>query len=311
MSPEKPLDEELITEEETTPVADASDSNVFAKLAEEHDADDLITDYGVDEATEEAEVESLEEETPSGEEVLDDEEMSPLAAEAEEESTEAELDPTETPTPEVEAAAETPEVQETESEVVPEVVAKAPEPDKSYEALRTEALVELESKTFAISEEDAQTLVTEPEKILPKLAARVYMEAFENAQRSVMTALPQMILQTMSAQTAMTQATDGFYAKWPKIDRGDAKHAQTVGRIGQVYRQLNPTATAEQFTAEVGAQALLALGIPFDEIIDAPPVETPKPFQPASPSGTARRVVAAKPNGMWETMAEELLTDDE
>jgi hypothetical protein len=308
MPPVEPLNEE--EEIQNAPVAEEGDSNDFSDLAEELLSDDQVEDYGVEAATEEPEGTEPEAETPGGAEKPEGEEP-PLAAEADATVTPEPSAPTEPPTPEVEAAAPAePEVQIEESEEPPEVEVEPSEPDKSYDALRTEALEELQDKTFALSEEDAQTLVTEPEKILPKLAANVYMAAYENVTKSIMASLPQMIAQTMSQQTAVETATDAFYTKWGKLDRNNAKHSSAVNRIAKVYRQVNPKASAEQFTAEVGAQTLLALGIPFEEIIDAPPTEIPKPFQPAAPSGAVRTPPPAAVTNEWTDLAEELIDDD-
>ena len=311
MPPVKPLEEikeELAEIKKETPVAEESDSNEFADLVDEMDADDEVVDFGLEEATPEAEGEEAEEEVPSEDEVPAGKEP-PLAAETTDQPTEVKEVPTEEPAPVEVAAAPEPEVQTTESEPTPEVKAKEPEPDKSYETLRAEAIVELQ-KDFVISDEDAQTLVTEPEKVLPKLGAEIYMMAYENAVKSINAALPQMINSTILHQSAMDQATNTFYTKWGKLDRNNTAHSAAVNRIGMTYRQVNPNASQEQFIAEVGAQALLALGIPFAEIVDAPPAEEVTPFVPASPSGTAPVERAAKPMGAFESLAEEFIDDD-
>lgn len=298
--------------EEVTPVTEESDSNEFSDLVEEMEADDQVVDFGLDEATEETEEETTTEAVVEGEPVPAEKAALPEAV-TEEVTTEESSAPTEEPIPVEVVATTEPVVQETESETKaePETVKPTePEPGESYETLRANALVELE-KDFTISEEDAQTLVTEPEKVLPKLAAQIYMVAYENATKSVMAALPQMIRQTTSQQAAAESATKTFYEKWDKLDSSNKKHSETVARIATVYRQVNPMATAEQFIAEVGAQSLLALGIPFAEIIDSPPVETPPAFQPAAPSGAAAVPRAPKTLGAYEVMAEEFLTDDD
>ena len=310
MAEEQPLEDEVeVTDsvlpegkaEKETPVVEEGDSTVFSDLTEEFEASDKVED-GLEEATPATDEVAQTEEVLADSEVPEGKETVVRADDVGEATEEVEA-PTEEPAPEEEEAAATtePEVQTTESDEK-----ESPEPGKSYETLRTEALVELE-EDFAISEEDAQTLVVEPEKVLPKLAADLYMRAYENITKSINAALPQMIAQTIAHNTALDQATASFYAKWAKLDANNSKHTETVNRIGVVYRQVNPKASQEQFIAEVGAQALLALGIPFAEIVDAPPVE--KPFVPAAPAAAAPMKVP-KVLGMWEEMADELIDDD-
>jgi hypothetical protein len=312
MPPEMPLEDEEVTTapaaEETTPVTEEGDSNIFSEIADELEAEDEMIDVGLEEATGETEEAPPTEEAPSEEQVPEGKEP-PLAAEVEGQPTEGTLAPTEEPPPVVEAAATPPEAQVTESEQPLVTPAEEPEPTKSYDALRAEALVTLE-KDFAISEDDAQTLVTEPEKVLPRLAASIYMAAYENATKSIMAAMPKLISQTITHQSAAATATNDFYGKWDKLDRNNSKHADTVNRIGLVYRQVNPNASQEQFTAEVGAQALLALGIPFTEIIDAPPIETPRAFVPAAPAGAAPTPPPPKSLSAFESLAEEFIDED-
>ena len=293
-------------EEENTVIPEeknsGDDSNVFADLADEFGDDDQVSDerQGAPEA-ESPENEGEEDESLSTEAEVS-EEKKPVEGETESE-TQTEETTTEGSEPEAEAAAEAkPEAQEQES-------VKEPEPVVDYETLRSEALVEME-KEFSIAEDDAQALVTEPEKVLPKLAAQVYMRAYENATKSIMAAMPQVVNNILSQNTAIEAATNAFYSKWPKLDRNNPQHTEAVNRIGSVYRQVNPKASAEQFTAEVGAQVSMALGIPFEEIIDAPPTETQKPFVPAAPARGSNPPAQEKPKGQFEAFAEEFIDDD-
>ena len=154
-------------------------------------------------------------------------------------------------------------------------------------------------------------MAMEPEKVLPKMAAQVYMTAYENIVKAISQAMPGMIQSTMATQSAVERATDEFYGKWTKLDRNNPEHNARVQRIATVYRQMNPTASQEQFIAEVGAQALMALGIPFADIVDAPaPEAQQKPFVPAAPTGAAPVRAAPKPMNAYEVLAEELLNDD-
>lgn len=251
-----------------------------------------------------------------------DEEVPVVATE-----TPAEETPQETPATEPETPAVTTPPAEEEKPAEPATTDQAPPAEQPAEqppseespttpaepvdfaAMRTNAEAEIQAR-YAMSEEDAALMVTEPEKVLPKLAATLYMDAFESISQGLMSALPGMIQQTIQNQQTVSQAEDAFYGKWEgKLSKTDATHKAIIDRVGAVYRQVNPQATSEQYIAEVGAQALMALGIPFQDIIDAPPEITPPPATPAKPGGITPPVVP-KPTNEFATLAEEFLEDD-
>lgn len=290
---------------EETPVdspADAAevDSNLFSELA-----DDMLSD-GDDEVSDTADVVVDDGDSEDEEEVASGE--TETAVETAEETPEPEA-----VAPEVDPQQQT---QQDAPEAQPEAPAQPAEESATAEpvdfsAMRTEALQEIEAR-YAISEEDVQTLGTDPEKILPKLAARVYMDAFENISQGLMASLPRMIQSVMQMQTAAQEGESEFYGKWEgRLDKANKDHRATVQRIANVYAQVNPTATRERFIAEVGAQALMALGIPFEQIVDEIEDETPPTaFTPAKPGGTAAPAPARKPGDEWSALAEDFIIEE-
>lgn len=184
----------------------------------------------------------------------------------------------------------------------------------NYEELRTNALSELEER-YKFSEEDENAFTSEPEKVLPKMAARVYMDAFESISRSLTAQLPQMVDNVIRQREVQRQSADKFYSRWDKLDRNDQRVQQLVGQTYNVYRQLNPRATEEEAIRDVGMQVMTALGIPLvdDQTQDEPePVrqQTPPPHVPAKPSGSPPPRGGQSGN-QFETLSEELFDDDE
>lgn len=292
-----------------------SDSNQFSSLAdnmlveEEDERSDLAADVGEDERNDAEKVvdDFLSPKDEASAEVVPEEKVE-VEAEAEVEVAKV--------VPEEPAQQEVPEVP---AEVVPEVkVEESPkeepetvpavEPD--FQKVRGEALSEIE-KLYEFPEEDVLALSTEPEKVLPKLAARLYMDAFENITSGIMNALPGMITNTIQVQKAAQDNETEFFGKWDgKLSATDPTHRDTVTRIANVYAQVNPSATRDRFIAEVGAQALMALGIPFEQIVDAPQEDAPvKPFAPAKPASVTPPPTAVR-NDEWGGLAEEFIIDD-
>ncbi len=312
-------------EEETTPVAEVEetvttdDSNEFAALA-----DDMLDEELAEE------VENVRDESDRGDEVpnstMEDDGTLPVAEETTEvvETTEDEQKPAagEVETKPAEETAETTQTEEQETvaeetkpEDTEESEVKSSEPETEQEevdfvALRQEALQSVTDR-YMISEEDTIALASEPEKVLPKLAAQIYLDAFENITQGIISVIPRMIENQMETKRVSDANTAEFYGKWEgKLDMNNPKHHETVSRIANVYAQVNPDSNRERFIAEVGAQALMALGIPFEQIIDDPePEPKPKPFTPAKPGGIPAR--QGKPTtNEWGELAEDFIVED-
>jgi hypothetical protein len=149
-------------------------------------------------------------------------------------------------------------------------------------AQRSHALAELE-KRYALGEDDAAAMVSEPEVVLPKIAARMYMDIFDGVMRGVMAYIPGSIQNTMRVQEKATQDESDFYKAWPALN--SAQHKGAVERMATMYRQANPQATKEAFIQDVGLLASVNLKLPL-----------PGAQQPAAPAATQRQA-PPKPGG--------------
>lgn len=205
-------------------------------------------------------------------------------------------------------APKSPETPTATPQVTPPAVSPAPaaEEEAAYSERMRATQTALEER-YKLSEQDAQLLMTEPEKVLPKLAAALVMDTVQVVLAQQAKMLPQAIMQTVSRQQQIQEGEDSFYKEWPDLKQ----HNDVVLRIGRAYRSMYPQATREQFIREVGAQAAIALRLPIDPAtgkrVVAAPAATTRPFQP--PRGGA---VAPNPTGTkneFEELAEEFLSD--
>jgi len=297
----KPVIEESVTTDSSDDSTDFGD--VDQELFDETD-ESGDTDLGdtVEEKTPVSETETTAEETPQ---------ETPATAPTETPAVETPTAETETPaepaTPE-----QTPPVEEPPTAVQQpeESPAETPAEPVDYAKMRADAATEIQER-YALSEEDVQLMTTEPEKVLPKMASRLYMDVFENVTQGIMGAIPGMIQQTILSQEAVRQADNAFYGKWNgKLDAGNNDHKAMVDRVGAVYRQVNPNATKDQYIAEVGAQVLMALGIPFQDIVDAPAGDVIPPVTPATPAAITPPTTPRKMN-QFESLSEEFLDEDQ
>lgn len=219
--------------------------------------------------------------------------------------------PAAAPAPTPAPAAETPPV--TPAAPAPSATPVAPaQTPEEYQAWRTNREAELAGSLYAINEADAQALLTEPETVLPRMAARMHMEVMESAMRAIQSVIPRMIEGYNQHERVNTQAKSLFTSINP--DLGDPSYENAILELGQVYRKVNPTAPAEEAARAIGALVRSALGIaapqaPGVTLPTAPaPVAQPAPFTPARGGGTGQ---VPRPSGnQFEALANEFLQDD-
>lgn len=177
----------------------------------------------------------------------------------------------------------------------PQAPAEAP---VDIAALRQNYFNEL-SQYYALAPEDAQRLQTEPELVLPTLAAKVHLEVLD----AVMAQLPQRMTMMMTHYTESTRreqaAEEEFFAPFPDLKA----HKDAVLRVGQMYRAANPKATKEQAIQAIGNFVRQSLGLPNPaQQQQQAPIAPVNPFTPAGSSGAG-----APPAQMseWEFLAQD------
>lgn len=288
--------------EETPSVEEVEEVKVneFAEIADEDDVDNEIEFdlEGLDDGDEETDEDI--QETPEEEiEVVEQkpaEPKEPKAPEEEVEEVEEEIEPQEE------------EVQAPEEVKVDEQPTLTPEEQaEQYKQTRTDSLKAL-TEHYKIKDEDVERLQTEPETVIPELAANMYLDVYESVMKHITQQIPQLIQQNTQQQETVRQNEQAFFNKWPALKGADMS---VMNRLAASYRQLNPKASAEQFINEVGAQAHVTLRIPFEEIVaqsQEPIVQTP--HRPAAPSAQKQPAARQQPRNEFETLSNEFAEDD-
>lgn len=180
---------------------------------------------------------------------------------------------------------------------------------KVYTDWRTETEDLLAKHHYKLSEEDMAQIDAAPQEVLPRMMARVYMDAVSAAITQVLNYLPQTMRQVNEQERINSESENSFFGKWPALK----EHKDSVLKIGQVYRQMNPQASAEQFINEVGAAAMVSLRLDPSGVVQQP-VATPAPSAPFAPAAqTPQGGIAApqKPVNMFTKLNEEFDSYDE
>lgn len=181
---------------------------------------------------------------------------------------------------------------------------------------RTAARAKYESdleKLYQIPVEDVDTLLTSPEKVLPKLVARARVDVEEAVIAAIMGNLPRFLETHSSQQTVIQEQQRQYFAMWPILNDA-AGHKVTERLLASWRPELG--ATSESIMREVGIAAMTILQRPIQAPAaggqpPAPPATPPAaPFQPAGPGG-ASGIPGGRPQlDLWESLADELIQED-
>lgn len=168
-------------------------------------------------------------------------------------------------------------------------------PQMSNDEMRAKFSQELQ-QYYKFDEATAMQLHTEPELVLPQLAANLHM----NVMDAVMATLPQRVMQMIQQHTESarveSEAENTFFTAWPELR--DQKAA--VLQVGKMFRAANPNAPADEAVKKIGEIVMASLGRTRAVVQQqTPPPPTQQPFVPASGSGAG---APPQQQSVWDAM---------
>lgn len=180
------------------------------------------------------------------------------------------------------------------------------QPGQDYGTWRQGALKTLAEGPFALSEETAAALQDDPAKVLPTLAANVYLMAVENATAAVRELLPNVVPQMMEQRQTMAKAVESFNEAAPDL----APHLERVVPISNFLRSQNPDMPTDKFIPLVVATARQMLGLtpPAAAAPAAPAKPATSPIPPHTPvvaSAPRAGTPAVQSQNPWAALAGE------
>jgi hypothetical protein len=160
-------------------------------------------------------------------------------------------------------------------------------PQISQEEAQTRAINELMGRDYAIPEADARRLISEPEAVLPRLAAQVHVNAVRDAGRLVREMLPQMVSAGVQQQLQAIRAEMEFFGNYPALNKPQFR--PYVERAIAVTRQMNQQASREQVMREGAILAAQLIKGSFRQVQQAAPQSraVAPPYRPAASYGGA------------------------
>lgn len=187
---------------------------------------------------------------------------------------------------------------------------------EQLEAKRTQYLESL-TERYALSEEESTTVMVEPEKVLPKMAAQIHANIAQDVINTIFGYMPQYMTQYMAQQQQSAAIQERFFGEWPAL-REAAKDPAVSEKIVQhvaAWKRVNPQADLDSTIREAGIYTMLSLRMPLPPEMLQSAVQQQQPvtptFVPAAPgSATTSGVPRPQPTNPYEILANDFLQDD-
>lgn len=267
---------------------EVDDEDKLSSFFDEVLSGDLDAIPDEEDEVEEADMETADPETSEAEGGTNDDEVKPVVA------------PVVKDTPEVTAAAPVVE-QQTDPVVTPTPVEAPVKTDAERQKEYDDTIRELE-KVYAISDEDADAILTDPKTVLPQMQARAHVLMVQTMHNMITALVPQLIQQVGNEQTTKKTLMDQFAAAWPDLVSKDVE--PTVIQAVVSVRKQYPNASQEELIKKVGpvAYALLGKEAPVKQITPVPaaaPKAKARPFTPAKQQAAPPKTLPSDPMGAF------------
>lgn len=152
-------------------------------------------------------------------------------------------------------------------------------PQQDYSALETQAIERLAASEYALPAEQAQLMVSEPEKVYPQLAARLHVRLASQIGQAVQQMLPSIVDNMVQQRMAAVELENQFYRSYPQL--ADPRFKPVVAASLRAVRQANPQASREQVMADGAAFAAMKLRLNLQAQNQGQPQQMAVPrFQP-------------------------------
>lgn len=174
--------------------------------------------------------------------------------------------------------------------------AQAPTP----EALQMQAIDYLRGGLYRFTDVQARQALTEPETLLPELAARLHVNVVTEMGQHIQRVIPVLVEREVQRRTAVMEAKNEFFQMYPKLNRPEWQGviADSIGMAAQMHQGK----TRGEIMREGAALAVYRLR---SQAPRAPAPGAPRPFTPASPGsgGPSVPMNPQQPSDIWSQLA--------
>lgn len=181
----------------------------------------------------------------------------------------------------------------------PQTPAPASQPQQSPEDMQKAAIDYLRGSVYNFDDETARRALTEPETVLPNLAARLHVNLVQEFAQQIHRVVPMLVERETQRRMAVMEAKNEFFRQYPKLNRPEWSSI-VADSIGMAAR-LHEGKTRQEVMREGAALAAYRIR----SMAPRPPAAQgrPAPFVPASP-GSGGPIVPTNPQQQSNPWAE-------
>lgn len=218
------------------------------------------------------------------------------------------------PLPESQPASEAqPDPVKTDVEVKEEPKQEITQPAAETQQMNLDQIRGELEKAYAISDEQADLLTTDPQKAFPAMAANLHMQIMSQVLTVLERSLPQQIQATQTRQKEYQQVEEQFKQLYPKLDLGKKDVYEAVATAASLVKTQFPQMAMEEKVKRVGLLAQSLLGnIPQVESTAPAAQEAapkPAPVSPAPARGSSGKLNPTQPT-QWDQLLTEIIDED-
>jgi hypothetical protein len=181
----------------------------------------------------------------------------------------------------------------------------APQSAPDLAQMQSRAIDYLMANEYRLSDEDRTQLISAPDEVLPRLAARMHVGIATQLAQQVAAAVPAMIQQHMETHIKAQRAEMEFFGRYPKLNREEWK--PTIAESLQMVKQMNPNATRQQIIDEGAALAAFRINSKFGNRYTPQPPQPPRsanqPYVPVAAGGGVTPPTNPNQPNVWADLA--------
>lgn len=180
------------------------------------------------------------------------------------------------------------------------VAPQSPAPP-TREALQEQAIAQLMPR-YTLSAEDDRGMISEPGRVLPRIAAHLHLAVAQDVAQAMHTMLPALIQQHTHAALGAQRAEMEFFGRFPALNKPEFR--PFVAQSLALVRQMNPQATREDVITRGAMLAATEIRSRFMQRV-AQPQSSAQPYVP--PNGGSPAPVSGipgAPGNIWQELSQ-------
>lgn len=190
--------------------------------------------------------------------------------------------------------------------------AQAPVAMPSLEQVQQNAIDYLMANDYKLSDSDRTQLISEPDVVLPRMAARMHVGITTGVMQQMQQIIPMIVQQQVSGLIAAQRAEMEFFSEYPALNRPEYRPivAESLAFVQDQARMRGVTLPRDQLKRNGAAWAAFQIrqqGVRVAPAAPAAPAAVPRspmaPFVPVATGGGGAPSAPTQPTDIWGQLA--------